>query len=121
MWRKYLKRSFFKYGYGIQLVSDSTGHDSDATTDSKIIKNSRKNPRKPYFRTVRFGSHKDIFKGSTKNISPSGVFIATNEKLEIGQLINLNFPLKSGEIAEVSGQIIWLNEEGFGLKFKKIK
>lgn len=121
MWRKYLKRSFFKYGYGIQLVSDSTGHDADTPSDSKTVKNLRKNPRKPYFRTVQFGNHECIFKGSTKNISPSGVFIVTREKLQIGQQIKLNLPLKSGKMSQISGQIIWLNEEGFGLKFKKIK
>jgi Tfp pilus assembly protein PilZ len=120
MWRKDLKRSFFKYGYGIQLVADSTGHDSDTASDSKTVKNSRKNPRRPYFRTVRFGNHKGVYKGRTKNISPTGVFIATTEKLQIGQSIKLNLPLKSGEITQISGQIIWLNEEGFGLKFKKI-
>jgi Tfp pilus assembly protein PilZ len=121
MWRKDLKRSFIKYGYGIQLVSGSTEHDSDTASDSKTAKDSRKNSRKPYFRTVQFGDHKDNYEGSTKNISPTGVFIATKEKLQIGQFIELNLPLKSGKNAKILGEIIWLNEEGFGLKFKEIK
>lgn len=119
-WRMHLKKSLFNYGYGIQLVSDSIKHDLDST-GSKIVKDSRKNPRKPYFRTMRFGNHKGIYKGSTKNISLSGIFIATKEKLQIGQLIKLNLHLKTGKIIQIIGQIMWINEEGFGLKFKKIK
>jgi Tfp pilus assembly protein PilZ len=57
--------------------------------------------------------------GSTKNISASGVFIATEEKLEVGQVIKLDLPMKN-KTAKIIGQVAWLNEEGFGLKFKKI-
>lgn len=104
MWRKNLKRSFFNYGYGIQLGSDS-----------------RKHSRTPFLKNVRFSSHNGIHEGKTKNISASGIFIATEEKLEVGQIIRLVLPLKKGKIAEIIGQIMWLNEEGFGLKFQKVK
>ena len=104
MWRKYLKRSFFNYGYGIQLSSDS-----------------RKHSRTPYYKNVRFSTHKGIHEGETKNISASGIFIATEEKLKVGQIIRLVLPLKKGKTAEIIGEILWLNEEGFGLKFQKVK
>ena len=102
--RKYLKRSFFNYGYGIQLSSDS-----------------RKHSRTPFFKNVRFSTHKGIHEGETKNISVSGIFIATEEKLEVGQIIRLVLPLKKDKIAEIIGQIVWLNDEGFGLKLQKVK
>ena len=120
-WRKDLKQSLFNFGYGIRLVSDSIKQDLDTTADSKIVKDSRKNPRKPFFRAIQFNTLKGISEGSTKNISASGTFIATEENLQIGQFIRLNLPLKTGKIAQILGQIIWLNEEGFGLKFQKIK
>ncbi|MCK5471476.1 MAG: PilZ domain-containing protein [Cyclobacteriaceae bacterium] len=120
MWRKDLERPLFNYGYGIQLVSDSIKPDLDYN-DAKTAKDSRKHPRKPFSRSLRFGTHKGISEGTTKNISASGVFIATEEKLEVGQTLKLNFPLKKGKTAETIGQIVWLNEEGFGIKFKKIK
>ncbi|MCK5278001.1 MAG: PilZ domain-containing protein [Cyclobacteriaceae bacterium] len=120
MWRKDLERPLFNYGYGIQLVSDSIKPDLDSN-DAKTAKDSRKHPRKPFSRSLRFGTHKGISEGTTKNISASGVFIATEEKLEVGQLLKLNLPLKKGKTAETIGQIVWLNEEGFGIKFKKIK
>ena len=120
MWRKDLKRPLFNYGYGVQLVSDSIKPNLDSN-DAKTAKDSRKHPRKSFSRSIRFGTHKGISEGTTKNISASGVFIATEEKLEVGQLLKLNLPLKKGKTAETIGQIVWLNEEGFGLKFKKIK
>jgi Tfp pilus assembly protein PilZ len=118
MWRKYLKRSFFNYGYGVQLVCGSLRQDLESN-DPKV-KESRRHPRKPFFRKIRFGTKKGVYAGSTKNISSAGAFIATDEKLEVGQSLMLNLPFK-GKTVEILGKIVWLNEEGFGLKFQKIK
>jgi Tfp pilus assembly protein PilZ len=120
MWRKCLNRSFFDYGYGFQLVSDSCKQGLDSK-DVRKGKDSRKHPRKSLFRNIRFGTDRGIFEGSTKNISASGVFIATDKKLEVGQSIRLNLSVKKGKTAKITGQIVWVNEKGFGLKFKKIK
>ena len=98
-----MKRSFSNYGYGIQMSSES-----------------RKHSRKPYFNKVRFSSESGTHEGSTKNISASGIFIATEEKLAVGQQLKLNLPLKDGKTADIIGRIAWINEEGFGLKFKKV-
>jgi hypothetical protein len=120
MWRKDLKRSPFSYGYGVQLVSESSKQESNSN-DAKTTKESRNHQRRPFLRPLRFGTQKEIFNGSTKNISASGVFIATNEKLEVGQLIKLNLPLKKGKMVGTVGEIVWINDEGFGLKFIEIK
>ena len=104
MWRNDLKRSFFNYGYGIQLGSDS-----------------RKHSRMTYFKNLQFRTRKGIHEGKTKNISTSGIFIATEEKLEVGQLIRFSLPLAKDKTAEIIGQIVWANKEGFGLKFQKVK
>ena len=120
MWRKDLKQSSLIYGYGIQLVSESSKQESNSK-GSKITKDSRNHPRRPFFRPLRFGTQKEIYNGSTKNISASGVFIATNEKLKVGQKLKLNLPLKKGKMAGATGKIVWVNDEGFGLKFIEIK
>ena len=120
MWRKDSKQSPMSYEYGIQLVSESIKQGSNAN-DATATKESRNHPRRPFSRPLRFGTQKDIYNGSAKNISASGVFIATNEKLEVGQLLQLNLPLKKGEMTRTVGQIVWINDEGFGLKFIKIK
>jgi hypothetical protein len=120
MWRKDSKQSPLSYEYGIQLVSESSKQDSNVK-DAKTTKESRNHPRRPFARPLRFGIEKDTYNGSAKNISASGVFIATNEKLKVGQLLQLNLPLKKGEMVGIVGQIVWINDEGFGLKFIKIK
>jgi Tfp pilus assembly protein PilZ len=118
-WRKKSKRSLFKYEYGIQLVSDSNQQNLDAKP-AKKAKESRKHPRKPFVRTIRFGIHEGLYEGTTKNISKSGVFIATEEKFEVGQLVKLKLPVNKGKTKDIIGQIVWVNHEGFGLKFKAV-
>lgn len=120
MRRTDLKQSPFSYRYGIQLVSESSEQESNLN-GVKITKESRNHPRRPFFRHLRFATEKEIYDGTTKNISASGVFIATNEKLEVGQSLKLNLPLKKGKMVRTVGQIIWINDEGFGLKFIEIK
>ena len=117
-WRKYLKRSYFNYGYGIKLLSDSNNNSRDAST-VKYAKDLRKHPRKPFVRSIKFGNNEGVFKGITKNISPSGAFIATEEKLEVGKVLKLSFQHK-GQIVTVIGKVVWINDEGFGLKFQRM-
>ena len=120
MWRKDLKQSPFGYGYGIQLVSEMRKQESESS-DATERKESRNHPRRPFIRSLRFGTQKKVYNGSTKNISASGVFIVTNEKLKIGQTLKLNLPLKKGKMVGAIGQIVWANDEGFGLKFIEVK
>ncbi len=119
MWRKDLKGSFFNFGYGIQMVCVSVYEESKSNTPE--VKDLRKHPRTPYSKNVQFSTHDGIYAGKTKNISASGIFIATEEKLEVGQIIKLNLPLKKDKTAEIVGKIVWLNEEGFGLEFQEVK
>jgi hypothetical protein len=120
MWRKDFKQSPHSYAYGVQLVSGPTRQEPDAGKE-KATKELRHHPRRPFFRPLRFGVEKDTYNGSTMNISASGVFIATEEKLKVGQLLQLNLPFKKGKMVRTVGQIVWLNDEGFGLKFLKTK
>jgi hypothetical protein len=120
MWRKDSQQSSMSYEYGIQLVSESSKPDSSANA-AKTTKESRNHPRRPFSRPLRFGIQKDVYDGSAKNISASGVFIAADEKLEVGQLVKLNLPLKKGKMVGTLGQVVWINDEGFGLKFIKVK
>ena len=96
MWRKKSKQSLFKYEYGIQLVSDSSKQKLEANT-AKKTKESREHPREPFVRKIQFGTEKGLFEGKTKNISKSGVFITTEVKLEVRQLLKLKLPIKNGK------------------------
>ena len=118
MWRKDFKQSPFSFAYGVQLAAGPVQYEADAGAD-KSDQELRHHPRRPFLRPLRFGIEKDTYNGTTRNISASGVFIATDEKLKVGQLLHLNLPLKKGKMVRTVGQIVWVNDEGFGLKFLK--
>ena len=120
MWRKDFKQSPMSYAYGVELVSGPGRQESGAGAEN-TSEELRQHPRRPFSRPLRFGVEKDTYNGNTKNISASGVFIATDEKLKVGQLLHLKLPLKKGKMVRTVGQIVWLNDEGFGLKFLKTK
>ena len=90
------------------------------SNDGKKTKNSRKHQRRPYDQFTLFTSQSGIFEGSIKNISASGVFLAAKDNLEVGQILTLVLPLKNGKDVKVKGQIVWVNDEGFGVKFLSI-
>jgi hypothetical protein len=116
MWRKKLKDSFFRFGYGVKLASLADKQDLKSN-DRKKTKDSRKHPRRPYDQFTLFTSQNGIFEGSVKNISASGVFLAAKDTLEVGQILTLVLPFKKGKDVKVKGQIVWANGEGFGVKF----
>jgi ribosomal protein S1 len=116
VWQKKLKDSFFRFGYGIKLASLADKQDLKSN-DSKQTKNLRKHPRRRYDQFTLFTSKNGIFEGSIKNISASGVFLAAPNTLEVGQILTLVLPLKNGKDVKVKGQIVWVNDEGFSVKF----
>ena len=119
MWRKKLKRSFFQFGYGAKLGFLANKQDLKSN-HIKRTKNLRKHPRKPYKQSTMFSTQNEIFEGSIKDISSSGVFIMSKKTFEVGQILTLAIPVKNGKIAKIEGQIVWTNDEGFGIKFSSI-
>ena len=135
MWRKKLKRSYFRFGYGIKLASLANQQDLKPaekrnlkpankpdlkSNDRKPAKDIRKHTRRPYDRFTLFTTQSGIFEGSIKNISASGVFLMAKSTLEVGQILTLVLPFKNGKDVKVKGQIVWTNDEGFGIKFLSI-
>ncbi len=119
MWRKQLKDSFFRYGYGVKLTSLVNKQDLKSN-DSKQTKDLRKHTRRAYDQFTLFATQNGIFEGSIKNISSTGVFIMAQNTFKAGQTLTLVLPLKNGKDVKVKGKIVWTNDEGFGLKFLSI-
>ena len=119
MWRKELKRSFFRYGYGVKLASLANKQDLQLD-DKKETKDLRKHPRRPYDQFTLFTTQNGIFEGSINNISSSGVFLKSKNTFEVGQILSLVLPFKNGKDVKVKGQIVWTNDKGFGVKFLSI-
>ncbi len=120
MWRRELPTSFFKYGYGVKYSIDYDKQKS-RSGNLKIVEDQRKHTRKRYSRPIIFATQNKILNGITKNISPSGVFIETHHRIEVGQIVTLFVPLKNAKNARIKGEVVWAGPEGFGIKFLHIK
>ena len=118
MWRKKLKRSFFRFGYGVKLVNSA--NKQDVKNGKRKATESRTHSRKSYNRSTMFATQNGIYEGSIKNISSSGVFLTAENTFAVGQILTLVLPFKNGKDVKVKGKVVWSNEEGFGLKFLNI-
>ena len=67
-----------------------------------------------------FSTQNGIFEGTTKNISWSGVFITSEKAFEVGQILTLALQYKDGKNVKIKGQIVWTNDEGFGVKLLSV-
>ena len=118
VWRKKLKKSFYNYGYGIKFISaESTEEQKPA--DQKKGADSRKHPRKPFSKSVICAANNQIIKTQSQNISRSGIFLKTEDKIGVGQTIILSLPAKAKKRIKIRGEVVWSNHEGCGVKFVK--
>ena len=120
MWRRELPTSFFKYGYGVKYSID---YDKQKSRNGslKIVEDQRKHARKRYSKRILFSTRDKVLSGITKDISPSGVFIETHNRLEVGQTFSLVVPLRNDKRAKILSEVIWDGPDGFGVKFLHIK
>ena len=119
VWRKELNDSFFRFGYGVKLATLVKKQDLKLK-DIKKPKESRKHPRRQYNQFIHFADQSGLFEGTIKNISSSGVFLMSQKTFEVGEILTLVLPIKNGKFANAKGQIVWTNDEGFGIKFLSI-
>ena len=119
IWCRELETVFFKYGYGVRYIFLSDEEVSQSN-DLKGRKDLRKYPRQSYSISIRFAAQKRFSEGLTQNISPSGVFIKTNDTPSAGKILTLFIPLKREQQAEIKGRVVWSNQAGCGVKFLRI-
>ena len=124
MWHRKLEDSLYNYGYGVRLISgsDKENLQSRAATDTKISSEDlRRHPRRPYRKKVLFTSQNQYYEGLTNNISNGGVFIETKDELSLGQIIKLVIPgTKIDNGVMLKGEVIHINSDGAGVKFKSL-
>jgi hypothetical protein len=112
MWRKELAPdSHFHYSYGGQI------HQQEGSAEVKPPSEKRKFPRKPFMRQVRFSADHKISEGFTVDISRSGIYVNSGERLTIGAVITMRIPDKHGKEVVVQGRVVWSGVDGFGVKF----
>ena len=82
----------------------------------------RLKPRKSYTGHIFFSSDHGVHEGRLKNYSRYGLFIETTVSLPIGETITIALPYLNGKQTKFKGQIVWCNQEGFGIElFRKRK
>jgi hypothetical protein len=66
---------------------------------------------------VFFATRGRLYEGQLKNYSRTGLFMKTKEILLIGEIITVVDPHPAGGNQKRKGQILWRNDEGFGIEF----
>jgi hypothetical protein len=83
---------------------------SDQNIDRRIEK------RHACSEEIFFATVKRLYEGQLKNYGRNGLFIKSKEIFSIGEIITVVDPHPDGENIKRKGQILWKNEEGFGVE-----
>jgi hypothetical protein len=94
------------FAKGFQLEKDSRQKWIERRTDL----------RNPYAGHIFFATQKQLFEGELKNFCKHGLFIKTLESLYLGEFITVALPYMDVEQGKVQGQILWSNDEGYGVE-----
>ena len=133
IWRKNLRYSSFRYGYGARFIDPNASLEKIIGTtalevqrmqdnDPKAEKDPRIHPRKLYNKSLFFISDNRNYKGLITNISRGGAFIETHINFSVGQIIMLVVPGHKGRKSfKLKGCIVRLNRTGVGVQFDRRK
>lgn len=144
--RQKLYSSVYKYGYGVQYENPPQEQDPDTLADRPVAvlseevqpeedqpeeahpeaqdiqvkKDLRRHERISLSKTINCFTKNQVFQGRITNISPSGAFIETGQRFLTGQGLAIALPfIKQGTM--VKAEIVWRNDQGIGVKFKRQK
>ena len=70
-------------------------------------------------RYILFATRARLYEGDLVNYSRSGLFIQTPDDLPVGEIIIVALPYIKKKNHKRKAQIIWRNQEGFGVEFFK--
>ena len=133
IWRKNLRYSSFKYGYGAKYIDSNVSLENIINTTELDRKRSqhnvpneekdpREHPRKSYNKSLFFISNNKNYEGLITNISRGGAFIETHINFSVGQIIMLVVPGHKGRKSfKLKGCIVRLNRSGVGVQFDRRK
>lgn len=133
-WIKELYESSYRYGYGAKhhdpvecyeaniIITGNDEQISDSeireTEERKSAQGMRKHPRKAFSKPVYISTKNRYYQGRVKNISRGGMFVSTNDKFDVGQVLHLVIPkTKYDKNVLIRGEIVRLSKSGMGIKF----
>jgi Tfp pilus assembly protein PilZ len=132
LWCRELKKSPFRYGYGVRLTNQNASliklfdtvefkeiefnnDDGQAEADEK---DPRAHARKIYNRKLKLKYDSHIWEGLVTNISRGGAFIESKNKFPFDAEITLIVPgKKNRKDVRIKGWILRIDEKGIGVKF----
>jgi len=129
--RKDLKDSSFRFGYGAEFLDpdnplvksiDKTKIINQNTrgTRGRYGKDPREHIRELYRKEIVFTSKNSKYRGSIANISRGGAFITTKNKFALGQMILLDIREdKTCKALRLKGWVVRLSPNGVGVKFDR--
>ena len=80
-------------------------------------KNERRNGKRHICsQEIFFATRSQFYEGLLMNFSLNGLFIKTKEDPPIGELVTVVDPNPDGEDKKRQGQVLWKNEQGFGVE-----
>ena len=65
---------------------------------------------------IFFATQNRLYEGQLKDYGRNGIFIKTKEILKVGEMITVVDPHPDGGNKKRKGQILWKNQEGFGVE-----
>ena len=133
IWRKNLRYSSFKYGYGAKYIDSKVSLENIISipeldrkrpqlNEPNEEKDPREHPRRSYNKSLFFISNNKNYEGLITNISRGGAFIETHINFSVGQIIMLVVPGHKGRKSfKLRGCIVRLNRSGVGVQFDRRK
>jgi hypothetical protein len=70
---------------------------------------------------IFFATQNQLYEGQLKDYSRNGLFIKTREVLSVGEMITVVDPHPDGADKKRQGQILWKNQEGFGVELCRLR
>lgn len=141
IWRKDLKGSPFRYGFGTKFISSDNSLVKKVDIANTLLKkvkltifeerrlsaknlkaesDSRKHPRKPCRKLLIFIYKNQQYKGLVTSISRGGAFLKTARKFSLGETINLVLHKhNNNKDMKVKGWIVRSTPQGVGVSFDR--
>ena len=91
---------------------------SEELPEKTITLDERELPRRTCTIAVNFDTQGHSFQDTILDISAAGVFIKTDQSLDVGQGLSLRFAFPGvEEDLDIKGEIVWRSPKGIGVKF----
>lgn len=103
--------SHFYYGCGVRALGDA------APAAKAAGREQRRQPRRPFNRTVHLSDADGPWKALAGDISATGVFVKSGKQPRVGRTLTLGIPTPAGKTVVVRAKVMWSDAGGFGLKF----